>query len=222
MAGLLVGLSVMAVLMSVALPQWSHQARREKEIELIWRGQQYARAIDLFQRRFANSFPPSIDLLVEQRFLRQKYTDPITGDQFQPIFLGQPIPGAPQPAGGGAAGAGARAVAPPAGTAGGAQGPVVGVTSTSTETSIRLWNGRDKYNEWAFVHVPASSQPGMPGEGLQPGAPGTGQPGVQPLQGQPPGSGFGPGGPGGRPTSGPGGGPTSTRPPVPFPPPPPR
>ena len=89
MAALLVGMSVMAVLMSALLPVWSHMATREKEEELIFRGKQYARAIGLFQRKFANTPPPTIDVLVEQRFLRKKYKDPITNDDFQPIYANQ-------------------------------------------------------------------------------------------------------------------------------------
>ena len=85
MAALLVGMTVMAVLMSAAMPVWSHFAQREKEEELIWRGQQYARAIGLFQRKYANTFPPTVDVLVEQKFLRKKYKDPMTGEDFQPI-----------------------------------------------------------------------------------------------------------------------------------------
>src|SRR5688572_23954213 len=49
MAALLVAMSVMAVLMSVAMPTWSHMIRREKEEELIFRGNQYARAIGQYQ-----------------------------------------------------------------------------------------------------------------------------------------------------------------------------
>ncbi len=89
MAALLVGLSVMSVLMGAMLPVWSHMAQREKEAELIFRGQQYARAIGLFQRKFANTAPPSIDVLVDQRFLRKKYKDPITNDDFQPLYANQ-------------------------------------------------------------------------------------------------------------------------------------
>ena len=89
MAALLVGMSVMAVLMGALLPVWTHMATREKEEELIFRGNQYARAIGLFQRKFANTPPPTIDVLVEQRFLRKKYKDPITKDDFQPIYANQ-------------------------------------------------------------------------------------------------------------------------------------
>ena len=49
MAALLVALAVTAVLMSVALPVWRHDMQREKEEELVFRGQQYVRAIRLFQ-----------------------------------------------------------------------------------------------------------------------------------------------------------------------------
>src|SRR6188508_2311424 len=98
MAALLVAMSVMAVLMSALMPVWSQMARREKEEELVFRGKQYARAIGLFQRKYANTAPPTIDLLVEQRFLRKKYKDPITNDDFQPIYANQ---AAIQPPGGG-------------------------------------------------------------------------------------------------------------------------
>src|SRR5688572_11619812 len=89
MAALLVAMSVMAVLLGALLPLWTTVAKREKEAELIFRGNQYARAIGLFQRKFANTPPPTIDVLVEQRFLRKKYKDPITNDDFQPLYANQ-------------------------------------------------------------------------------------------------------------------------------------
>ena len=51
MAVLLVGMAISAVLMTVAMPVWKQSATREKEEELIFRGQQYVRAIGQFQRR---------------------------------------------------------------------------------------------------------------------------------------------------------------------------
>src|SRR4029078_12862710 len=83
MAALLVAMSVMAVLMTVALPVWNTAAKREKEAELVFRGEQYARAIALYQRKFANALPPSLDVLLNDRYLRKKYKDPITGKDFQ-------------------------------------------------------------------------------------------------------------------------------------------
>ena len=52
MAALLVAMAVMAIVMTMALPVWHTATQREKEAELIFRGQQYARAVMLYQRRF--------------------------------------------------------------------------------------------------------------------------------------------------------------------------
>ena len=85
MAVLLVTLSVMAVMLTMAMPVWKQMAQREKEAELIFRGQQYARAIGLFERKYANTPPPTLDVLVQEHFLRKKYKDPITNKDFVPI-----------------------------------------------------------------------------------------------------------------------------------------
>ena len=113
MAALLVSLAVMSVIMSAVLPVWRFQARREREAELVFRGEQYARAIALFARKNAGALPPNIDVLVQGRYLRKKFKDPMTEDgEFQPLFAGAnqpgqqsqpgvPQPGAPQPPGAG-------------------------------------------------------------------------------------------------------------------------
>ena len=176
MAALLVGMSVMAVLMGALLPVWTHMATREKEEELIFRGNQYARAIGLFQRKFANTPPPTIDVLVEQRFLRKKYKDPITKDDFQPIYANQAMMPGGLPADLAAPSSRAqrarlarrrRQVIQPGFNSTGATsaGGIIGVTSKSKDASIKILNGRQKYNEWAFVHVQTSQRPGQPGPG---------------------------------------------------------
>jgi type II secretory pathway pseudopilin PulG len=236
MAALLVGLSIMAVLMSAALPVWSQFTRREREEELIWRGQQYARAVGLFQRKYANTFPPNVDILIEQKFLRKKYKDPITNDDFQLI------PAAGMPAGGGVPPAGVAqqpgGAARPSFTPGpsGAQQPqpaqggqqtqptqgrgglgagsfqpsigIQGVVSKSKDSSIKVYNGRTKYNEWAFVYLNTALRAGQV----------TGPGGAAPKPGGQQGTPFGPGGigPGGidrRPGVGPG---ATPRQPSPF------
>src|SRR2546430_3712369 len=89
MAALLVGMSIMAVFLSMALPAWKTLSQREKEEELVFRGQQYARAIVLFQRKYANTFPPNLDILLNEHYLRKKYKDPINNDDFQLIYANQ-------------------------------------------------------------------------------------------------------------------------------------
>ena len=85
MAVLLVAMAVMAVMMTVAMPVWKQASQREKEQELIFRGLQYSRAIGLFERKYANTPPPTLDVLVKERFLRKKYKDPITNTDFVPV-----------------------------------------------------------------------------------------------------------------------------------------
>lgn len=198
MAVLLVGIAVMGVLMAAALPAWRTMMKREKEAELIFRGEQYARAIGLFQRKFAGAFPPSIDVLVDQKFLRRKYKDPMTADgEFQVLYqavpAAEPGPGAPGSRPGGRQGGPTPGVQPAPATPGaqptsvtGIRGGVIGVVSKSREKAIRLYKGRDRYNEWHFVYTAVS-------QGI--GAPGATAPGLVPVGPRPP---VGPTGPGGR------------------------
>lgn len=193
MAALLVAMSIMAVMMMVAMPTWQQMARREKEAELVFRGEQYARALMLFQARNGpGTAPGNFDVLVEQRFLRKKFKDPITNSDFVPISLaaGQPgaAPGTTQGAGGrGGAptggtqsaaqrgSAGATGGATPGATAAvGAVAGIMGVTSKSTEQSIRLYKGRSHYNEWQFTPVQRTAAAGQGGAGGQRGPSGVG------------------------------------------------
>jgi type II secretory pathway pseudopilin PulG len=235
MAALLVTLSIMTIMMSVALPIYSTMAKRERETELVFRGQQYARAVSLFQRKYGNALPPNVDVLIDQKFLRKKYKDPITGDDFEVVGpgspalanalnaapeLGQPQGGRqgqqlggrqgqqpqgqqPQGRGRGALSSfgmnqqsafGTQAAAP-----GQAPGGVLGVMSKSTETSLRLYNGHDKYNEWVFVATQMSVAAGRGGRGGEAGGPG-GRAGRG--QNQPPDGRGGGRGPFGRPQGG--------------------
>ncbi|MBI4885723.1 MAG: hypothetical protein HY824_01395 [Acidobacteria bacterium] len=65
-------------------------------------------------------------------------------------------------------------------------GPIIGVVSRSTAESIRLFNGRNHYNEWVFMTTAATLQPGAPGGAQGPaGLPGRGGRGAQPGAQQP-------------------------------------
>ena len=140
MVALLAAMSIMAVMLGLALPLWQTAIRREREAELVFRGEQYVQAIRLFQRRYAGTFPPDVDVLVKQRFLRRRYQDPITGSDFQPVYAGSGTTTGDARAGG---------ALPPTSFSG--RGGIIGVVSRSTEASLRLYNGRGRYNEWSFV-----------------------------------------------------------------------
>ncbi len=66
------------------------QTQRDKEQVLIDRGEQYKRAIQLFVKK-AGRYPAKIEDLESfqnQRFLRQRYTDPMTGkDEWRLIHI---------------------------------------------------------------------------------------------------------------------------------------
>lgn len=94
MAAVLMSVAVMAIVMSALLPAWRQQMQREKEAELAFRGEQYARAIYLFQRSNGGMNPPSLDVLVSGRYIRKKYKDPMTEDgEFLPLAVGANQPG---------------------------------------------------------------------------------------------------------------------------------
>lgn len=133
MAVLLIGMAITAVWMSALLPAWRQQVTRQREQDLIFRGEQYARAVALYYVRNQCTLPTNVDDLVSRKFLRKKWKDPITNDDF--ILVPGAQPGAQQP-GGANPGRGGQG-APPVGQPGrsGAT-PVGGVGGGTTGTSL--------------------------------------------------------------------------------------
>lgn len=90
--GAIVMIALVLIVLAIAAPRVARDLRREKDIEAVHRGNQYVRAIQLYYRKFGR-YPGSIDQLEKSnniRFLRQRYTDPITGqDDFTIIPVGQ-------------------------------------------------------------------------------------------------------------------------------------
>jgi hypothetical protein len=86
-------LALIMLSLMVAAPQIKKDIQRDRDLETMHRGMQYRRAIKLYYKKFG-AYPPSIDALIKPtnniRFLRKRYTDPITGkDDWKPIHLGQ-------------------------------------------------------------------------------------------------------------------------------------
>jgi type II secretory pathway pseudopilin PulG len=84
LVALLISMAIAAVWLTAALPSWRQQVMREREAELIFRGEQYARAIRLYQQQMGGTLPSTLDDLVSQHTLRHKWKDPITDDEFLP------------------------------------------------------------------------------------------------------------------------------------------
>ena len=188
-------MSVMAVLMGAALPVWNKQAQREREEEYLFRATRIrARHPEVpAAAPVPARCPPNFDVLVEQRFLRRKYKDPITGEDFQPVY--QTVarasdsraarPATPAPAAGRPPAARRTSTADAArvrrprrldrrhahgsgNRRAGARGAgVIGVVSKSKATSIKVYNGRTRYDQWAVTYQDVKPGKGLPPDLLQ-------------------------------------------------------
>jgi type II secretory pathway pseudopilin PulG len=179
MVMLVASMTVMFILMGAAVPTWKYIMKNDREEELLYRGGEIADAIGRFQKKNANAYPTSLDQLVKGKFLRKAYKDPMSKDgKWKLVHQGQAgaqggpagIPGM------GGAGTGLGTGSTPTttttsttlaagpggsgGLGGTTVGPILGVVSTSTEKSLRIFNGRTQYNEWIF----AAGQPRVIGQ----------------------------------------------------------
>lgn len=233
MAALLVGIAIMGIFASMAIPAWRAAAKREKEAELIFRAGQVAHAIEKFRRKVGGgAYPPDLEFLVKQKYLRKNYKDPMTKDgewrivtpqelQAGGVGIGRPGSSSPLPQGQGGTTGGRGGFGSPSGfgsssgfgsqsqpgtspsgpgsgssspgslTPGGRtssfgvdspggstqnKGPVAAVASKSTEKAIRIFKGRDRYDQWvvtiedvALRQRTGQQQPGQPGQPNRPG-----------------------------------------------------
>jgi type II secretory pathway pseudopilin PulG len=167
------GIAIMLILMGAAVPSWRYVMKDMREEELIFRGQQIANAINAYRAKHGAP-PGKIEDLVKGKFLRKNWNDPVTGGKWHLIgpgeagmgnrpALGVPRPGLLRPERG------------RDGTIGGRLGVFVGVASTSEDDSLRIVNGKTKYNEWLFIagQVAVVGKPRFPPGVQVPGTPGT-------------------------------------------------
>jgi type II secretory pathway pseudopilin PulG len=85
--------ALLTISLAVALPKISKDIQRDRELETMQRGKQYARAVRMYYKKFG-AYPPNVDALVKPtnniRFLRKKYADPTTGkEDWKPVLFGQ-------------------------------------------------------------------------------------------------------------------------------------
>jgi type II secretory pathway pseudopilin PulG len=155
LVSLIAALTIMLTLMAAATPFWRYVMKDAREEELLFRGEQIARAIERYQKKY-NVLPPNLEILVQQRFLRKAYKEPFAKDgKWRLVHPGEPMmpPGLP--------GLPTRRTPPstilgqaPTSVGGtittGGTG-VLGVASYSKDKSLRMLNGRTRYDEWWFV-----------------------------------------------------------------------
>ena len=92
MAAVIVMVFLVVLALTVAAPTIARSIQRDREIEAQHRANQYVRGIRLYYKKFGH-YPGSIEQLQKsnnQRFVRQKYLDPLTGkDDWRLIHVGE-------------------------------------------------------------------------------------------------------------------------------------
>ncbi|HAD05469.1 MAG: hypothetical protein A2091_03175 [Desulfuromonadales bacterium GWD2_61_12] len=99
----LVAVVIIGIMLSVAGQTWTTVMQQAREEELLFRGDQYRRAIASYynaKHGGKGTYPASIEVLLKdprtpnpQRHLRQPYKDPFTGEDFDLISAGGQVSG---------------------------------------------------------------------------------------------------------------------------------
>lgn len=154
MAVFVIGLSFL-----LAVPVWQTELQREKEEELIFRGRQYVEAVRLYVQKNPGRYPSELKELLEKKFIRRLYKDPFARDGQWNVILVPTRPSAPPGGGfGGAQASGGQTatsvqevlVAPERALAGMKDVRILGVVSTSTDRSVKIYNDQESHDKWLF------------------------------------------------------------------------
>lgn len=138
----IVAVNIFAILIVKARVMWERELIRDLEQELIFRARQYVTAIDLYMKKNANVMPKSLDELLEKKFLRRRFPDPMTLDGTWNLVMRQ---------GQGRGGKNVLLIVPEEmldeyrGKA-----MLIGVCSTSPDEGYIEYRKKKKYNEWAI------------------------------------------------------------------------
>ena len=185
LVALMAAIAIMMIMMAAAAPYWRYVMRDDAEQELIFRGGEIADAVARYQRRNGNALPSSLEVLVKGKFLRRAYKDPMTKHgRWRFIRPGELVGPVTAPGGLGTSTVTTTTTTTtttrPSAFSSQNIAPFQGVASTSTEKSLRIFNGKTRYNEWVFL----PGQPRVIGKAV---APAPGLPGAQPLRPSSPG-----------------------------------
>ena len=152
---------LMGISMMVVSKQWTVVMKRDKEAELLFRGNRIKTAIEAYAADYQvrkatrpNIYPLTLEQLTEKpkRYLPVVYKDPITGQDFELIKVGAEIRG---------------------------------VKSRSKDKPFDQvhFKNADTYDQVAFQVQAAAAQPSVPGQGLK--CPPTCPPASSPSPGRP-------------------------------------
>jgi len=149
----IIAVSIFTVFLMMARSMWETEIQRDLEEELIFRGRQYVRAIDLYMKKHVNVYPPNLEILYEEKFLRKNYREPMSVSGKWNLVM--------QPAFGATAGQALLIVSEDIFLQYTQRAVIVGVCSVSEEEGFREYRKKKKYCEWAFYlgEDPAKDMP---------------------------------------------------------------
>jgi len=166
-------LFVMSLGLMLAVPVWQTQIQREKEEELIFRGKQYVEAIRLFQIKKPGAFPKDFEELIKEKCLRKPFKDPMTEHgEWNVVLLSQGPsarrtrsprrsgrnerqrgPGTPSEGSAGTSTSIQKVLIAPYSVLSSIDNPlIIGVVSTSTQKSFKIYNKQESYDKWLFYY----------------------------------------------------------------------
>src|ERR1700726_1755970 len=91
MLTLLLAMALLVIFAAAIVPSITFNIKRDREEEMIHRGVQYSRAIRAYYKKFGR-YPTKIEDLESAnnlRFLRKRYKDPVTGQDFKLLHFGE-------------------------------------------------------------------------------------------------------------------------------------
>lgn len=149
---LMVAVLVMSIALLAVAPLWETEVQRENEEELIFRGHQVVEAVRLYQAKHPGTFPRDLEILVEERCLRKAFRDPMTiQGEWNIILLVGPAQGVPLSAR--QASSPQQVLVARLSDLASIDNPmIIGVVSTSTKRSFRIYNNQESYDKWLFFY----------------------------------------------------------------------
>ena len=136
----ILALTIFSILAMAARAHWETEIRRDLEEELIFRAGQYVLAIENYVRQNNNQYPRNLDILVEKKLIRKRYTDPLSESGTWHIVMQSIRAGSKQ-----------LMVVPEEYIDKLLdRARIIGVCSTSRAESYREYRKKKQYHEWAF------------------------------------------------------------------------
>jgi len=144
---LLIAISVMSIGLIIATPVWMTQIQREKEEELIFRGNQYVEAVRIYQMKYPGKYPKSLEELLKEKCLRKLYPDPMTKHGKWDIILHQETLTEKKEQ------SVQKVMIAPQEALSSLENPhILGVVSSSRRKSIKIYQKQEFYNLWLFFY----------------------------------------------------------------------